>query len=365
MWIGRLDAELIRYRPADRGVDRFPQVPRNTLAIRPGRGGEIWIGARAGGLSRLDPATGGLVVFRHDPEEPTSLSSDDVAAIYEDAVGSLWIGSWNGGVDRFDPNAQAFRTFRHRPRVEESLPADDATAMIEAPDGALWLVSRGGLVMTGDPRSGRFRTIAALPRRGRFVALGWWDGRVLIGTSRGLITLDPLSGREVALAPALQTQGLGERSIAAIRSGADGGWIAADKDLFHVFRPDASGPVRVEKLALNVAGAVSTLSIVASGRLWIGTDAGEVQRAEWSGAASRCHGAIAARRGGGPRLPRGTRLDLGAARGSPGPAVAGYAARPRANRERSPARSPGSASRRGCRAQTSQASPATRMGGCG
>jgi ligand-binding sensor domain-containing protein len=266
VWIGRLDAELIRYRPADRGIDRFPQVPRHTLAIRPGRGGEIWIGERAGGLTRLDPATGDLVVFRHDPEEPTSLSSDDVAAIYEDAVGSLWIGSWNGGVDRFDPNAQAFRTFRHRPRVEDSLAADDATAMIEAPDGALWLVSRGGLVMTGDPRSGRFRTIAALPGRGRFVALGWWDGRVLIGTSRGLITLDPLSGREVALAPALPTQGLGERSIAAIRSGADGGWIAADKDLFHVFYPDASAPVRVEKLALNVAGAVSTLSIVTTGR---------------------------------------------------------------------------------------------------
>ena len=287
VWLGRLDAELIRYRPADGGIDRFPQAPRNTLAILPGRGGEIWIGARAAGLSRLDPATGDLVNYRHNPEEPASLSSDNVSAIHEDAVGSLWIGSWNGGVNRFDPNAQAFRTFRHRPRAEASLPADDATAMIEAPDRTLWLVSRGGLVMTGDPRSARFRTMASLQGRGRFVGLGWWDGRVLVGTTRGLIALDPVSGREVELDPALQTQGLRNRSIAAIRSGPDRGWIAVDKEVFHVFRSGASGPVLVEKLALNVAGAVSTLSNVGSGHLWIGTDTGEVQRAEWGGDASR------------------------------------------------------------------------------
>jgi diguanylate cyclase (GGDEF)-like protein len=286
VWLGRLEAELIRYRPADGGVDRFPQAPRNTLAILPGRGGEVWIGARAGGLSRLDPASGELITYRHNPEEPASLSSDNVSAIYEDAVGSLWIGSWNGGVNRFDPGAQAFRTFRHRPGAEDSLPADDATGMIEAPDGALWLVSRGGLVMTGDPRRARFRTVAALPGRGRFVGLAWWDGRVLVATSRGLIALDPVSGSEVALDPALQSQRLADQPITAIRSGPEAGWIAIGKDVFHVFRRGASGPVLVKKLALNVTGAVSALSIVGSGRLWVGTDAGEVRRGVWSGADS-------------------------------------------------------------------------------
>ena len=146
VWIGRLDAELIRYRPADRGIDRFPQVPRNTLAILPGRGGEIWIGARAGGLSRLEPATGDLVVYRHDPEESTSLSSDDVATIYEDGVGGLWIGSWNGGVDRFDPNA---------PGVPD-VPAPAARRRI-AP----------GRRRHGDDRGAGWRALARVPRRSR------------------------------------------------------------------------------------------------------------------------------------------------------------------------------------------------------
>ena len=174
----------------------------------PARSGSARVG---GGLSRLDPATGELAVYRHDPDEPSSLSSDDVAAIYEDAVGSLWIGSWNGGVDRFDPDAQAFRTLRPRPRTPDSLPAADVTAMHEAPDGALWLASRGGLLMTGDPRSGRFRTVATLPPKGGVFALGWWNGRILVGMGGGLVVFDALTGREVALDGALQAHRLGER----------------------------------------------------------------------------------------------------------------------------------------------------------
>ena len=125
---------------------------------------------------------------------------------------------------------------------------------------------------------------------------------------------------------------LGERSIVAIRSGADGGWIAADKDVFRVYRPEPSGPAVVEKLPLNVSGVVSALSGVGSGHLWIGTEAGEVQRAEWSGTASRTtvqslHVAAADR-----ELARGARLDLGPSRGSPGASVARHAPRPWTNR---------------------------------
>ncbi|HXG54246.1 MAG TPA: two-component regulator propeller domain-containing protein [Vicinamibacterales bacterium] len=285
VWIGRPDSDLLRYRPADGRVDRFPQAPRNTLAILPGKGGEIWIGARRGGLSRLDPATGHLVVYRHAPEDAASLSSNDVAAIYEDATGSLWIGSWNGGVDRFDPRAEAFRTFRHRDRVSESLPADDVTALTEMPDGSLWLASRGGIVGAGDPRTGRFRTVATLPDRGRLTALGAWEARVLVGTTRGLTVLDTPSGRGVALDAALLAHHLGDRPIAAIRSAAGVVWIASGKEVFRVAREGARGLMRVERLEVPMAGSISTLSSI-PGRLWIGSDRGEVVRAEWAAAAS-------------------------------------------------------------------------------
>lgn len=281
LWIGRPDADLLRYR---RGgvVDRFPQAPRAPLAILAGRGGDIWIGARGGGLSRLDPRTGSIAVYRHDPDNPASLSSDNVASIFEDAAGSLWIGSWNGGVDRFDPHAQAFRTFRRRPRAPDSLPANDVTAVTEAPGGPLWLASRSGRVMRGDPRTARFESVAAFPAKGRVSAIDWWEERLLVGTLGGLVTVDA-SGREVPLDPALQAHGLGTRRISALRGGDAGAWIASGREVVRVVR---ASPVAVERLALPISGPVSALSIPRDARLWIGTEAGEVLRVDWTGAAT-------------------------------------------------------------------------------
>jgi diguanylate cyclase (GGDEF)-like protein len=283
LWIGRTGAETLRYRAADGHVDRFPQAPLTTLAILPAKSGDVWIGARGGGLSRLDPSTGRVVTHRHDPEDPASLTGNDVAAIYEDAVGAFWVGSWAGGVDRFDPEAQAFRTLRPRPRVPDSLPANDVVSIEEAPDRTLWMGSRTGLVMTGDLRSGRFRTVVTLDPGQRPRAIAWWDGRVLVGSSVGLVVLDPVSGRETAIDAELHTL-LGERPIEALRAAPDGAWFGSGNEVFRAIRDTAGGPLRVERLVLPGAGAVSAFSVIGRGRMWIGTDAGSVMSVVWNDA---------------------------------------------------------------------------------
>ena len=42
--------------------------------------------------------------LRHDPENPTSLSSDTVNVVFEDAAGMLWVGT-AAGFDGFDRKA--------------------------------------------------------------------------------------------------------------------------------------------------------------------------------------------------------------------------------------------------------------------
>src|SRR6185436_1248207 len=115
--------------------------------------------------------TGTVVTYRHDHEDPSSLSKDDVAALHEDRLGNLWIGCWNGGVNMLDPYGQAFRAFKRRPTVVDSLPDDDVTAMTETPDGRLWLGSRNGVIGVGDPRTGRFARTIQFPFR--ITAFGW------------------------------------------------------------------------------------------------------------------------------------------------------------------------------------------------
>jgi len=52
--------------------------------IYAGRDGMIWVGTAGNGLDRLDPATGRFTHFRHNPNDPTSLSHDYVSALLED-----------------------------------------------------------------------------------------------------------------------------------------------------------------------------------------------------------------------------------------------------------------------------------------
>ncbi len=65
------------------------------------RSGILWIGTDGGGLNRFDPATGHFIHFRHDPDDPDSISSDYIWAIYEDALGILWIGTDGGGAGKY------------------------------------------------------------------------------------------------------------------------------------------------------------------------------------------------------------------------------------------------------------------------
>ena len=53
------------------------------------------------GLYKLDPSTGRVTRYRHDPSKPWSLSSNLISSVNEDRKGELWVAS-RGGLDAFD-----------------------------------------------------------------------------------------------------------------------------------------------------------------------------------------------------------------------------------------------------------------------
>jgi diguanylate cyclase (GGDEF)-like protein len=277
VWIGRPQEVLVRYRPADGRVDRFPQVPRGALALLPTADGTLWVGARGGGLTRLDIRTGQVAVYRHDPDDPTTVARDDVAAVYQDQGGTLWVGSWNGGVSRLDLYAQAFRRFRHRPRIPDSLPADDVLAMTETPDGRLWLGSRSGVLAVGDPVAGRFQVVS---EPGRVTALGWLGSRVLVGTSTGLVPTAMDSGRAVPLDAPLRAAGLDRRPIAALRTSPGAAWVASGGTVCRLSSDEAGRAMTATCADPPLTSPVTALSIPTTGRLWIGSETGELAVAD-------------------------------------------------------------------------------------
>ncbi len=61
----------------------------------------LWIGYWGLGLARLDPVTGAYRLWLHDPDDPRSLSHNDVWVLFQDSRDRLWIGTNGGGLNLF------------------------------------------------------------------------------------------------------------------------------------------------------------------------------------------------------------------------------------------------------------------------
>jgi signal transduction histidine kinase/ligand-binding sensor domain-containing protein len=118
-------------------------------AVYEDRAGTLWVGTFGGGLNKFDRATQTFTYYRHDPQNPKSLSDDHVRAIYEfsDEPGILWIATYGGGLNRFDPKEEIFTHYRHDPNDSHSLPNDQIWCMYEDKAGNFWLGTYGGLAV--------------------------------------------------------------------------------------------------------------------------------------------------------------------------------------------------------------------------
>jgi signal transduction histidine kinase/ligand-binding sensor domain-containing protein/DNA-binding response OmpR family regulator len=136
---------------------RSPALPdERVMALLHDRSGALWIGTMAGGLSRIDPASGSLRVFRHSESNLASLPADGVMSLYEDRSGTLWVGSYGGGLGRYDPASGGFERYPFGREDSTGLSIGQASAITEDQRGNLWIGTIGGGLNLFERRTGRF-----------------------------------------------------------------------------------------------------------------------------------------------------------------------------------------------------------------
>jgi ligand-binding sensor domain-containing protein/signal transduction histidine kinase len=106
LWVG-CDQSLDRFDPVTETFTHFrigrPGSDENdgpAIHISEDQSGKLWL-ATAKGLFKLDPVNGKTVRYSHDPNDPTSLSGDDINFCDDDRQGTFWVAS-GGGLDAFD-----------------------------------------------------------------------------------------------------------------------------------------------------------------------------------------------------------------------------------------------------------------------
>lgn len=125
--------------------------------------GNIWIGTIGGGLNRiLSDTTNGpndynFITYKYDPLNPASIFTDAVFALYESRSGIIWFATNNAGIGKIDPQTTKFIQYKHNPNNQNSLSNNVVKAIWEDKTGNIWFGSWGGGLSKFNPETGTYK----------------------------------------------------------------------------------------------------------------------------------------------------------------------------------------------------------------
>ncbi|MCE5251328.1 histidine kinase [bacterium] len=107
------------------------------------RKGFMWFGTMDG-LNKYDGYT--FTIFRHDKDNPRSLSNNFILWLYEDRSGIIWIGTYGGGLNRYDPSTEMFYQCAVCPGDSSGIEILNAMPIFQDSDGTIWAGTDKGLI---------------------------------------------------------------------------------------------------------------------------------------------------------------------------------------------------------------------------
>ena len=302
LWVGLFDGGLMRLDRQGQVLETFRHDARlatslssdDVRAILTDQAGHVWVGT-ADGLDLLDRLTGEFDHYRSVPSDAESLRDSFVMSLYQDGSGLMWIGTRAGGVSRWNP--RSWELGEHRPKWLGSGPV---TAFADAPNNRVWIASLGGGITQYDGDTGKSQPISAFvrdktsldgvrvmsmrqDRRGTL-----WIGTVESGlkklTAEGRVGTIPVKPGDPHAVSAS-----GPMTIVESRSGQL--WLGTFEGGLNILDP-ATGLVTQLPFGANIPGAVSASVVTAiaedsHGNFWIGTDGGGLNLARADGTVLR------------------------------------------------------------------------------
>ncbi|WP_196140816.1 two-component regulator propeller domain-containing protein [Aliikangiella sp. G2MR2-5] len=293
LWIGTQDGlarfDGYSFKVFKHDVDNPFSISENDIRVlTESSDGYIWVGTFSRGLNRFDPETEQFKHYRHNPENPDSLSNDSVLALAEDSRGILWIGTRGGGLNRFDSKTERFSHYRHDAGNLSSLSHDIVRAIFEDKSGKLWIGTYAGGLNRFDQKTQKFAHYRfeannpdSLSGDSILAIAEDQQGSLWVGTrTRGLNRFDVPSGKFTRYQFDPDNPGSLShdviRTIAVDQQGTL--WVGTNNGGLNRFEPATQSFTRY-RFDASASHSLSSDSVLAilddrQGTLWIGTNAG-------------------------------------------------------------------------------------------
>jgi signal transduction histidine kinase/ligand-binding sensor domain-containing protein len=130
--LDRVTGNFVTYTPEMQNTIQYQVIKEDSS-------GALWLGAQSG-LHRFDRQTREFTIYKHDPDDPRSLSDNRVNSVQFDRAGNMWIGTQNG-LDEFESRTGTFKAYYQ----QDGLAGDVVSCILEDRHGLLWMSTNNGL----------------------------------------------------------------------------------------------------------------------------------------------------------------------------------------------------------------------------
>ncbi len=284
-WLG--DNEFARYRhsPADRyGLNADPLTD-----LFEDRNGNLWIGSYEG----VDKWNYVSDLFSYIDRDSGQLDNELITALTETPDGALWIGTYGGGLTRYDRARNQLRRYRHDPDNPDSVSDDRIMALALGPDETLWVGTRGAGLNRLRKGSDHFERVDNIsPRRqskGISSLSADADGTIWVGVYGGGLTRLQPAGNSAAMTRTFYSHEAGNpdtistnKVVSIYRDRLQVLWVGTEdgglnrlderSGRFLHYRADPEDPGALR------SDAAWQIQDGSDGSLWIGTQGGGLSR---------------------------------------------------------------------------------------
>jgi signal transduction histidine kinase/DNA-binding response OmpR family regulator/streptogramin lyase len=123
----------------------------------------MWFGTFKSGVNKIDRLNKKFQTYRHIRNNPNSLKTSDIKAVYQDESGVIWAGTEKGGLSKIDPESGRIKTYLNKPDDNKSLPSNVVLSVVKADENKMWIGTYGGGLSLFNKNTGKFSTIPEIP----------------------------------------------------------------------------------------------------------------------------------------------------------------------------------------------------------
>lgn len=266
-----------------------PVMGSEIRAIHRDRTGMLWLGTATRGVQALDPRTGKVLSWEHDPADPQSLPFNDVRSFVDEDSGAIWIATYGGGIARLDRQRGTLTRFQHRADDSRSIAHNTVISMISDRRRGLWIGTENGGLDHFDPATGRFEHYRVDPNNPSALnsnsiwALHLDDaGALWVGTFSGGVNVTKRNGDAIRRVRSVagDAASLSSNSVFSFAEDSSGSlWVATDGGGLNRLDRESGKFTRFTSKTSNL-NSDAALAVVtdAEGSVWVATWAGGISR---------------------------------------------------------------------------------------